>query len=119
SGYHRAVMAVPGRVTDENSSGTNRLIRTMKAVAVCDWSDVIFELGFDVPRSSVKSQNTASFEPTGDPLLDSIAAAQNGVTADLLSDRTGMPASEILSTLFTLELEGKIRKAPGGLYFKI
>ncbi|MCC8035892.1 MAG: DNA-protecting protein DprA, partial [Rikenellaceae bacterium] len=31
-GYHRAVMEVPGQVTDENSSGTNRLIRTMKEV---------------------------------------------------------------------------------------
>lgn len=34
AGYDRTVMAVPGRITDDNSCGTNRLIRTMQAVAV-------------------------------------------------------------------------------------
>ncbi|MCD8072491.1 MAG: DNA-processing protein DprA [Alistipes sp.] len=119
SGYDRVVMAVPGRVTDENSSGTNRLICSMKAVAICDGAHVVSELGYEKSRSRRDLKANVGYEPTGDPLMDLIAGAENGATADYISDKTGMPASEVLSSLFNLEMDGKIRKAPGGLYFKI
>ncbi|MCD7969638.1 MAG: DNA-processing protein DprA [Alistipes sp.] len=120
-GYDRAVMAVPGRITDENSGGTNRIIRLMKAVAVCKATDIVNELGL---KSAIALQNKSSEEPigninTGDPVLDLIIDSMDGVTADHISDRTGMSASEVLAKLFTLEMEAKVRKLPGGRYVKI
>ncbi len=40
-GYHRTVMAVPGRIDDPFSEGTNHLIRSLKACMVCSGRDVL------------------------------------------------------------------------------
>ncbi|MCD8174243.1 MAG: DNA-processing protein DprA, partial [Alistipes sp.] len=47
SGYDRLVMAVPGRITDENSFGTNFLIRSLGAVAVTCVADIAEEMELD------------------------------------------------------------------------
>lgn len=47
SGYDRLVMAVPGRITDENSTGTNFLIRSLGAVAVTCAADIAEEMELD------------------------------------------------------------------------
>lgn len=52
SGYYRLVMAVPGRITDDNSAGTNYLIRTLGAVAVTGAADIAMEMELDKPAPS-------------------------------------------------------------------
>ena len=46
--YDRTVMAVPGRITDRASSGTNHLIRNRKAQLVLTADDVVRELMWDL-----------------------------------------------------------------------
>lgn len=46
--YDRTVMAVPGRITDRASAGTNHLIRNRKAQLVLTADDVIRELMWDL-----------------------------------------------------------------------
>ena len=47
-GYHRTLMAIPGRVGDLYSEGTNRLIRTLKAQMVCGGQDILEAMNWDV-----------------------------------------------------------------------
>lgn len=50
-GYNRTVMAVPGRIGDETSEGTNRLIRTLRAQMVCSGEDIVKALNWDLEGS--------------------------------------------------------------------
>lgn len=69
-GYHRTVMAVPGRIDDPFSEGTNHLIRSLKACMVCSGKDVLDALGWEpVVTAPVVSeqelfQPSASFLPS-------------------------------------------------------
>ncbi len=69
-GYHRTVMAVPGRIDDSFSEGTNHLIRSLKACMVCSGKDVLDALGWE-PTAAVSTaseqelfQPSASFRPS-------------------------------------------------------
>lgn len=46
----------------------------------------------------------------------SCLAAQGPLHADLIADRTGLPAGEIFSALLGLEMQGKVRLLPGSRY---
>ena len=69
-GYHRTVMAVPGRIDDPFSEGTNHLIRSLKACMVCSGRDVLDALGWKpvTPAYAVSEQElfqpSASFLPS-------------------------------------------------------
>ena len=47
-GYHRTLMAIPGRVGDLYSEGTNHLIRTLKSQMVCSGADIVEAMNWDV-----------------------------------------------------------------------
>lgn len=67
-GYHRTVMAVPGRIDDSFSEGANHLIRSLKACMVCSGKDVLDALGWEpvATASAVSEQElfqlSASFQ---------------------------------------------------------
>ena len=50
-GYHRTLMAVPGRVGDLYSEGTNQLIRTLKAQMVCSGAEIVEVMNWDAALS--------------------------------------------------------------------
>ena len=52
-----------------------------------------------------------------DPILSILM--DNPVHVDVLIKKTGIPASQVVSKLIQLEMEGIIRKLPGNMYSKI
>lgn len=48
-GYHRTLMAVPGRIGDTYSEGPNRLIRSLKAQMVCSGEEIAELMNWDAP----------------------------------------------------------------------
>lgn len=50
-GYHRTVMAVPGRVGEKYSEGTNNLIKNLRAQMVCTGSDIADLLDWVLPAA--------------------------------------------------------------------
>lgn len=70
-GYHREVMAVPGRVGDRCAEGTNALIRSLKAQMVCSGADIAEILGWEAPAPSGKAVGQSLFAETG-PLAPSV-----------------------------------------------
>lgn len=118
-GYGRSVMAVPGRVTDENSRGCNILIRNRKAQAVLSGRDIVAELMWeldleDMPKEQCEPQPLTSVE---ERLL--ACFGDSPVHIDTLLEQSGMSSGEVSLHLMTLEMSGAIRPLRGGMYEKL
>ena len=119
-GCNRTVMAVPGRITDPMSAGTNHLIRNRKAQLVTSADDIIRELMWDL------GEDPASFRPsaptpelTGDESRLLELFDNDPVSLETLAVRSGTNPGELAALLVGLELSGAIRQLPGNRYMKL
>lgn len=123
----REVLAVPGHPFDGRASGCNMLIRD-GATLVRGSEDVLaaLELGSVSAVAAVAAPQTASTQPARDwrdqsalhqRILDRLGPSPLGED-QLLRDLAISPA-EAAADLLTLELDGKIKRAPGGLLSRI
>jgi len=127
--YNREVFAIPGRVQDPMSFGTNALIRDGAAKLVMTLDDILDELGevgdrlrsADRPTSSAPPPTTAPPAPTSRPALSAAekrvydCAGYEPLLQDVIIQAAELPPGETLAALTTLELKGLIRRLPGGL----
>jgi len=116
----REAYAVPGNVSSPMSAGAHALIRD-GAHLVRSWEDVVVEWP-EVLRRALK--------PVEVPLAAaSVAAAPAGqllshlgddpVAIDHVIEESGLPASEVVASLLSLELQGLVRQMPGRGYVKV
>lgn len=106
----REVFAVPGRIGDERSRGTNRLIRD-GAKIVTDTSDVLEWLGVKVQQEARAVIPVADEEK---PVLKVIDSEPKHI--DEICELVGMPMAELLNLLFQLEVKGLVKQLPGKFY---
>jgi DNA processing protein len=120
----REVLAVPGHPFDARAGGCNMLIRD-GATLVRSAADVIEAMGRE-PDPAPAPEAQAPIRPAL-PRRPSLAAA--AALHGLILDRLGpsplaedqlirdlaLPAAEVAPELVSLELEGRIRRQPGGL----
>ncbi len=135
----RDVFAVPGNITSKMSWGPNLLIK-QGAKLVQDWNDVVVELAPDVRlRLMQETQGRLGEEgdsgATGEPVqaslpLGPMAEIGRRVLAELKVDSPvpidnlletleNCSSSELIATLFELEMLGMIRQLPGKNFVKI
>lgn len=130
--YNREVFAVPGRVQDPLSQGTNALIRDGAAKLVLCLEDILDELG-EVGRAMRTGTDTQEHTPPGGPPevraqatapLFPLSAAEQRVYDvigydEMLQDAAiraaELPPGEVLAAMTALELKGLIRRLPGNL----
>jgi DNA processing protein len=130
--YNREVFAIPGRVQDPLSFGTNALIRDGAAKLVLCLEDILDELG-EVGQKLQTNTGTQARRHAGTQ-----GATQNGATLfsastplsaaekrvydvigrdELLQDAViraaELPPGEVLAALTSLELKGLVRRVPG------
>lgn len=134
--YNREVMALPGRVQEPLSFGTNALIRDGAAKLITCLEDILSELG-DVGRffkdgtmpqrreefthAATKPLKSAQSEPSLFAAhLDDIEAlvyekiGGEPITQDeLIQAAAGRNPGEVLAAVTGLELRGLVRRAPG------
>jgi DNA processing protein len=116
SSYDREVMAVPGRVNDEVSAGTNQMIRDNKAALVTGYQDVLAWLGWEPVGKQVTQTMLFTELPSEQRLLvDSLRAAGES-SIDHLAFRSGLSVSRVSALLFELELKSLVRSLPGKIY---
>lgn len=120
----REVLAVPGHPFDARAGGCNMLIRD-GAVLVRSASDVIEALTREAPAPAVAQAQPAV--PPAAPARRSLAetSALHGrildrlgpspLAEDQLIRDLALPAGQVAPELVSLELEGRIRRQPGGL----
>jgi DNA processing protein len=123
----REVFAVPGNATQPVSFGPHQLIK-QGAKLVTGWEDVIEELPTPVraelvpletansaERASLAEQSLGPMEKTLYALLEMDHARH----VDELVVNSGLSSSEVLSTLFELEMKGLVQQLPGKQFLKV
>jgi DNA processing protein len=105
----RTVMAVPGRPSDPMSAGALALLRD-GAAPVTGIDDVMAALGWS-------DEDTTPDAPTTD--LEAALSKLGEAAVETLESELGRPTSELLIELGRLELDGRVRRTPGGRFARV
>jgi DNA processing protein len=125
--FGREVYGVPGNATQPSSFGPNQLIK-QGAKLVTSWGDVIEELPTPIradllPVETANSeQRTMLVEQALEPnerILYDLLTTDEARQVDDLVERSGLTSSEVLASLFDLELKGVVRQLPGKQFLKV
>jgi DNA processing protein len=114
----RDVMAVPGNALSGRNRGGHALIRDgAKIVETAD--DIVSELGLfpATPRPAREGSSPAGSGISGDPVLRAMDEGQP-YDVDALAAASGLDSARLLPRLLDLELQGSIRRAPGGRFIR-
>lgn len=107
----RDVLAIPSPITNENSEGSNKLIKDGARVVTCA-QDILEIYGI------VESQeNSHVLNKIESELFEIISNQPTEV--DTLIEQSGYNFSEVLTTITNLELIKLIKKLPTGEYIKV
>lgn len=125
--FGREVFGVPGNVTQPVSFAPNQLIK-QGAKLVTNAEDVIEELPtpvraalMQVERPEAEQRNqlaAAALSPAQKKLYDLLSTDEPRHIDDIV-ERSGLNSSEVLATLFDLEMKGMIRQLPGKQFSKV
>jgi len=125
--FGREVFGVPGNVTQEVSFAPNQLIK-QGAKLVTNAEDVIEELPTPVRAAlgqaeavEAEQRNLLAVEglnPTEQKIY-AMLSAEESKHIDELVENSGLNSSDVLATLFNLEMKGIIRQLPGKQFSKV
>ena len=126
----RDVYAVPGRIFDDSSQGTNALIAD-GALPARDPRDILESLTLGVqqelfpPPAPAQARIAPDPEPPGRQVPSGLPGRvleallpERGRTIEEISARTEVTAAEVIGALLELELAGWVRRAPGPVYLR-
>ena len=114
--YNRDVFACPGRLTDEYSSGCNKLIKTNKANLLQSVADIEYIMGWDdQPQQPVQRELFPELSPEDEKIIQ-ILKEKGQCSIDNLGVELQMPVSKISAVLLNLELAGVLQSLPGKMY---
>lgn len=108
----RAVFAVPGNITSQQSLGVNRLLKN-GARPLLSVDDVLRELGV-----AKRAEERSKVEVAADekPVMELLTAEPAHV--DEICEALGIPMAGLLSVLMQLEIKGLVRQLPGKYFVK-
>ena len=116
--YNRDVFAVPGRITDPFSDGTNYLIRTNRAALIQKADDIEYLMGWKVNAGSQQPQQRKIFiemTPEEEKIVG-IIQGNGQLSIDEICIQAGAPMSKVSASLLNLEFEGIVKCMPGKVY---
>jgi DNA processing protein len=125
--FGREVFAVPGNVTQPVSFAPNQLIK-QGAKLVTNGDDVIEELPTPIRAALVQAEQpeaqqrnllvAASLNSSEKKIYDLLSAEESKHIDDIV-EGSGLNSSEVLATLFDLEMKGVVRQLPGKQFSKV
>jgi DNA processing protein len=115
--YNRDVFAVPGRINDPYSEGTNWLIRSNKAALVQSPDDIRFMMGWSDEKPPVAAQRKIFLElsPEEEKVVG-VLSASGPTGIDDLTLAAGISTSKVAAALLNLEFEAIVKCLPGKVY---
>ena len=116
--YHREVFAVPGRLTDTYSTGTNNLIATNKALLVRTADDIAFQMGWPMASQQAKGQQPTLFATLGkeEQRVVDMLREYGHLSLDEIASMTGASLPKTAALMFNLEMQEVVHALPGRLY---
>ncbi|PIS27104.1 MAG: DNA-protecting protein DprA [Candidatus Marinimicrobia bacterium CG08_land_8_20_14_0_20_45_22] len=115
---NREVFAVPGRITDEKSIGTNRLIQR-GAKLVTNIDDVLSEIESIRKFSTAPKQMEMHFFLEGEEKRVYESLTSEPMHIDAISEKIGKLSYEALTTLLALEIKGAVRQVAGKNFVRV
>ncbi len=119
----REVFAVPGQVTNPLNRGAHRLIK-QGARLVESAVDILEELGFDecyLPAANnifAEKPNNMINDLTSDERRIYNITSDVPVSSEVIIQKSGNSAGDVLSILLAMELKGLLTQLPGQLYVR-
>ena len=114
--YGRDVFAFPGRITDEFSSGCNRLIQMNKAGLINSAKDLAMSMCWDSGKENPTQPSLFSFSEKPDHPIIRLLQEKGEFHVNRLAIEMDIPIHKLTPVLFELEMEGHIKAFPGGIY---
>jgi DNA processing protein len=115
--YNRDVFALPGKVTDRQSSGCNALIKNNQAILLHTPEEIAITLGWkriaEQPKI-IQKQLFADLNPEEERIMHVLQNGQQSI--DDLSVEAGMAMSRLSTQLLMLEMKGLVKQLPGKQY---
>ena len=114
--YGRPVFAVPGSIYSPTSEGTNELLRTGRARALCTADDVLDTLHIAPGGTELVQEGVMLDELTPNARTVLAELGPKAQTADDLAAATGLAVQAVLAALMELEFSGAAVDNGGGRY---
>lgn len=121
-GYGREVFAFPGRMTDSQSAGCNRIIADNTAGLITCAEDFVKAMGWQDDKArkqqladGVQQELFPKLSEEEQKVVDALRN-KDRLQLNMISVATGMPAGKLSGLLFTMEMKGLVRMLPGGMY---
>ncbi len=118
SSYNREVFALPGRSTDEFSSGCNKIIMNNEASLITSAHNVLHAMQWKSINESGKPRQKTLFPETTpeEDLILNMLKNNDEMHINTLTARLNLPVYQILSNLVELEFKGLVTALPGCRY---
>ncbi|MDL2235011.1 DNA-processing protein DprA [Christensenellaceae bacterium OttesenSCG-928-L17] len=111
----RDVFAVPGRITDINSVGPNRLIQSGAAKPVFCAADILCEYGVKRKAAQAKTEiDTTTLSPLEKRIVEALLSGEKN--ADELCEYLELDVAEVNCGLTSLQFSGIIKQLPGRVF---
>lgn len=110
----REVFALPGRISDPMSAGTNRMIRRGEARLITSVQEVLEEFGMDYGGEEVPVVNFKDLAPLEKQIYRLLSEGEKN--EDELMEELDCPVGELISTLTAMTFSGIMKQLPGGVY---
>lgn len=121
-GYGREVFAFPGRMTDTQSEGCNRIIANNTAGLLTCAEEFVKAMGWENDKERQKKltdgiqQEMFPEFTEEEQLIVKVLRNKDRLQLNIISVNTGIPAGRLSGLLFTMEMKGVVRMIPGGMY---
>ena len=118
NGYNRDVFAVPGRITDTHSGGSNYLIANNKAILLNSAGQLLELMGWEQKKKiSKKVQKELFLNFSADEkIIVDIINSKEAVHIDEIKLKSNISSSAIAAAMLNLEMQQVIRMLPGKMY---
>ncbi|WP_236980441.1 DNA-processing protein DprA [Membranihabitans maritimus] len=117
--YNKDVFAIPGKINDTYSAGTNALIKTNKAQLIESSEDVINAMNWDTPlQKTIQPKLFNQLDTNEKRILESFNKNEPFHLESIL-EKLQLSNSETAAILLNLQLKGIIKSLPGNQYLII
>jgi DNA processing protein len=115
--YNKEIMAVPGRVSDDNSYGCNALIKLNKASIITVPDDVLITMGWETSTPKLPKQQQIPFGlSTQELAIVNFVRSKTKAGIDDIAFALQIDSGNLSLTLLDLEFNGVIRQLPGKFF---